>query len=212
VATKLTRTLLLQGVDELAAKDKALARVVRQYGPPPLWASPSGFATLIKIILEQQVSLASAEAVFNKLKSTVPEITAEHIQELSVEGLRKLGFTRQKARYCEGLAVSILSGEINLSRLGRMDDETAHRTLLEIKGVGPWTANIYLLMALRRPDVWPDGDLALAESARRIKGLKQRPTYEDLNKIAQKWKPWRSVAARILWHAYLSGSSTESVG
>ena len=196
--------MLLQGVDRLSAKDKALARVIERHGPPPMWGRKAGFAALVKIILEQQVSLASANAVFRRLKSAVPEVSPEHINTLRIDGMRELGFTRQKATYCEGLAKSILSGEMNLDHLKDMSDTDAYNTLLEIRGIGPWTANIYLLMALRRPDVWPDGDLALAESARRIKRLKERPSYKQLNKMAQKWKPWRSVAARILWHAYLS--------
>ena len=196
--------MLIQAVGELSATDKALARVIEYHGPPPMWGRKAGFATLVKIILEQQVSLASADAVFRRLNSAVPEVSPEHINTLSIDGMRELGFTRQKATYCEGLALRILSGEVKLDRLKRMSDVDAHNALLKIRGIGPWTANIYLLMALRRPDVWPDGDLALAESARRIKRLKERPSYERLNKMAQKWKPWRSVAARILWHAYLS--------
>lgn len=208
---KLTRSLLLQAVDELCADDKSLARTLERVGPPPLWGRKPGFAALLRIILEQQVSLASADAVYNKLKYTVAGITPENIQELAAEGLHYLGFTRQKAAYCEGLALAILSGELDLQRLDRLDDVSAHNTLLKIRGVGPWTANIYLLMALRRPDVWPDGDLALAESARRIKRLKARPSYEQLNRMAQKWRPWRAVAARILWHAYLSENSRSGV-
>ncbi len=196
--------MLIQAVGELSSTDKSLARVIECHGPPPMWGRKAGFAALVKIILEQQVSLASADAVFRRLNSAVPEVSPEHINTLSIDGMRELGFTRQKATYCEGLALSILSGEMKLDRLKRMSDVDAHNALLKIRGIGPWTANIYLLMALRRPDVWPDGDLALAESARRIKRLKQRPSYERLNKMAQKWKPWRSVAARILWHAYLS--------
>jgi DNA-3-methyladenine glycosylase II len=201
---KLTQKLLLQSVDELAMADKALGRVVERYGPPPMWGRKPGFAALVKIILEQQVSLSSAEAVFLRLQSVIPEISAEHILDLSADGLRELGFTRQKAKYCEGLAESVRSGEMNLEHLNKMNDEDAHNTLLKQKGIGPWTANVYLLMALKRPDIWPDGDLALAESARRIKKLKERPSYERLNLMSQKWRPWRSVAARILWHNYLS--------
>ena len=201
---KLNKKLLLQGVDELVSKDKALARLVTHFGPPPLWGRKPGFATLVQIILEQQVSLASAAAVFKKLELAIPKVTPEHVRGLSADGLRELGFTQQKAGYCEQLAALILSGQVNLNRLERMDDTTAHDSLLKIKGIGPWTANIYLLMALRRPDIWPDGDMALAESVRRMKKLKERPDYERLNKMALKWKPWRSVAARILWHAYLS--------
>ncbi|MFT5131596.1 MAG: DNA-3-methyladenine glycosylase II [Gammaproteobacteria bacterium] len=204
VTNRLTNKLLLQGVAELSATDKGLGRVVELYGPPPMWGRKAGFPALVKIILEQQVSLVSAEAVFRKLQSSVSDVSPEQIKKLSVSGLREIGFTRQKAGYCEGLAELILAGELSLDSLKRLDDESAHNKLLAIKGIGPWTANIYLLMALRRPDVWPDGDLALAESARRIKKLKERPSYERLNKMAQNWRPWRSVAARILWHAYLS--------
>lgn len=196
--------MLIQAVGELSSTDKSLARVIECHGPPPMWGRKAGFAALVKIILEQQVSLASADAVFRRLNSAVPEVSPEHINTLCIDGMRELGFTRQKATYCDGLALCILSGEVKLDRLKRMSDVDAHNALLKIRGIGPWTANIYLLMALRRPDVWPDGDLALAESARRIKRLKERPSYERLNKMAQKWKPWRAVAARILWHAYLS--------
>ncbi len=204
MTARLTHRLLLQAVEELAVNDTDLARVIENHGPPPMWARKAGFPALLKIILEQQVSLASAEAVYQRLKSTVPEITSEHIHELSIDGMRSIGFTRQKAGYCDGLAKSILAGDVDLDRLKNMSDTDAHNALLKIRGIGPWTANIYLLMALRRPDVWPDGDLALAESTRRIKRLKQRPSYDRLHKMAQKWRPWRSVAARILWHAYLS--------
>ena len=210
MTSRLTHKLLLQAVSELSAKDKALALIVKQHGPPPMWGRKANFAALLKIILEQQVSLISAQAVFEKLERKVDEVSPGQIQALSIDGLRKLGFTRQKAGYCHGLAEQILSGELDLEKLKTMDDAAAHNTLLKIKGIGPWTANIYLLMALRRPDVWPDGDLALAESARRIKKLKQRPSYEHLNKMARKWKPWRSVAARLLWHAYLEENRTST--
>ena len=201
---RLAQKALLQGVTELSGVDKGLARAVEQHGPPPMWGRKAGFPALIKIILEQQVSLASAAAIFRKLQSTVTDVCPDQIKALSIEGLRDLGFTKQKADYCEGLADIILSGELKLEELKGMDDESAHNMLIAVKGIGPWTANIYLLMALRRPDIWPDGDLALAESARRIRKMKERPSYERLNTMAQKWRPWRSVAARILWHAYLS--------
>ena len=201
---RLTQKALLQGVTELSGVDKGLARAVEQHGPPPMWGRKAGFPALIKIILEQQVSLASAAAIFRKLQSAVTDVYPDQIKALSIEGLRDLGFTKQKAGYCEGLADIILSGELKLEELKGMDDESAHNMLIAVKGIGPWTANIYLLMALRRPDIWPDGDLALAESARRIRKMKERPSYERLNTMAQKWRPWRSVAARILWHAYLS--------
>lgn len=208
---KLTHKLLLEATGELSSRDRALAKIVERFGPPPMWGRKPGFATLVKIILEQQVSLASADSLFRKLESSVPEVAPEHIHELSVSGLRQIGFTRQKASYCHGLAEVILSGQINLNKVTRMDDATAHHTLLQIKGIGPWTANIYLLMALKRPDIWPDGDLALAESARQVKGLAERPNDERLNRMASRWKPWRSVAARILWHHYLCDKGENNI-
>ncbi len=203
-ATKrLTQKSLLQGVAELGEKDRGLARATQLYGPPPMWGRKADFAALLKIILEQQVSLTSAEAVYQRLSSSVSQINPENILKLSESGLRELGFTRQKATYCCGLADMICSGELSLAALAKMSDKQAHDELIKIKGIGTWTANIYLLMALRRPDIWPDGDLALAESARRVRKLSERPDYERLNRMALRWRPWRSVAARILWHAYL---------
>lgn len=201
---KLTRKRLLIGVNELTQQDKSLAAIVERHGPPPLWSRPASFSSLLKIILEQQVSLASADAIYKKLQNRVDTINEQCIVALSESGLRELGFTRQKSHYCYQLAQSIRAGDIQLQKVNRMSDREALEYLTRIKGVGPWTANVYLMMALRRPDIWPDGDLALAESARRAKRLRQRPSYPRLNKMAQQWAPWRSVAARILWHSYLS--------
>jgi len=184
--------------------DKDLAVLVDKYGAPPLWARKPGYAALVHIILEQQVSLASAKAIFERLKTEAKDITPEVVKKLTVDGLCELGFTGQKAQYCHGLAELINSKQLDLKKLARCDENTARESLLNVRGIGPWTADIYLLMVLRRPDIWPDGDLALAESARRIKRLRKRPDVEKLRKVASAWSPWRSVAARILWHAYLS--------
>jgi len=200
---QLSGKMLLEGVAELAGRDRALARAVERHGPPPLRARQPGFTALLKIILEQQVSLVSARAVYKRLQKAVPAVSPGHIEALSAAGLRSLGLTRQKAACCHALACSVLSGELELGGLHAMSDAEAVDTLLGIRGVGPWTANIYLLTALRRPDVWPDGDLALAESARRMKRLRERPARAGLNAMAEQWRPWRAVAARILWHAYL---------
>jgi DNA-3-methyladenine glycosylase II len=195
---------------ELCARDADLHRAVARYGPPPLWARPTGFATLVRIILEQQVSLASAEAMFTRLRNSVGRVSSARIAELSITELRRLGFTRQKAGYCLGLAQQIENGELALRRVAKYDDATARRVLTQVRGIGPWTADIYLLMALRRPDVWPEGDLALATAVRRLKRLRTQPAPDRLRRIASSWRPWRSVAARILWHFYLSQS--RSVG
>lgn len=200
----LDRRSLALGVGELGRMDADLAEVVRRFGPPPLWARRPGFATLVQIVLEQQVSLASAKAVFGRLQTTLGKVTPERVADAGVSTLRDVGFTAQKAGYCNDLAVEIHEGRLDLRAISRSDDARARERLMAIRGVGPWSADIYRLMALRRPDVWPDGDLALAESAKILKRLRKRPSVDRLRRMARAWKPWRSVAARILWHNYLS--------
>jgi DNA-3-methyladenine glycosylase II len=178
--------------------------VVRRWGPPPLWARRPGYATLVRIILEQQVSLASAGAAYSRLQAAAGRVTPGRVARLSEARLRRSGLTRQKAAYCRKLATRIVERRITLSRLAHLQDDEARSSLLQVPGIGPWTADIYLLMALRRPDVWPDGDLALARAAHRVKRLRRCPTEERLRRIASAWAPWRAVAARILWHSYLS--------
>ncbi len=184
--------------------DVDLARVVERFGPPPLWARRPGFATLVRIVIEQQVSLASANAMFGRLKAAVDPVTPEGVRKLQAKGLRELGLTRQKARYCHDIAQRTVTGELDFGKIAAADDQDARRLLLAVCGIGPWSADIYRLMALRRPDVWPDGDLALVEAARRLKRLRARPSTERLREMARSWAPWRAVAARILWHFYLS--------
>jgi len=167
-----------------------------------MWGRPQGFATLLRIILEQQVSLISARAMFARLNSNIQPFTASGFIEAGELYLRSLGVTRQKAHYCIQVAEAFTNGHFD--QIGRMDDADAHSTLLSIKGVGPWTANIYLLMALRRPDIWPDGDIALATALGRLRKMTTRPTFPELAKIATAWRPYRSVAARMLWQYYLA--------
>ena len=204
-APALTRATLQQAVTVLCERDGDLCRVVDAHGAPPLWSRPASFATLVHLILEQQVSLASALAVFNRLKAAMP-MTAAHVAGLEAEELRACGLTRQKAAYCIELARSLVSGELSLPAVRRSDDLTARKALVRVKGIGAWTADCYLLFCLRRPDIWPDGDLALAESARWLKRLNARPDVEHLRQIVASWSPWRSVGARILWHSYLAGN------
>lgn len=195
---------LPRAVAELTARDPDLAAVVARFGPPPLWARRPGFATLIRIILEQQVSLDSAAAAYGRLRTVAGRVTAPRVAALGEERLRTAGLTRQKAAYCRGLALAVAGGRLELGRLGRLPDAEVRSVLLEVPGVGPWTVDIYLLMALRRPDVWPSGDLALARAVSRVKGLSRVPGEDRLSRIASRWSPWRAVAARILWHHYLS--------
>jgi DNA-3-methyladenine glycosylase II len=167
-------------------------------------------ATLVQIILEQQVSLASARSVYRRLEQALGEITPETIAVRGVAGLRRLGVTRQKAAYCCELAERIASGDLDLRRVAREPAEAARGELLRVKGIGPWTADIYLLMVLRRPDIWPTGDIALLTAMQNLRGLRRRPTVEQAEEQARRWAPWRAVAARLLWHGYLEGSLTST--
>lgn len=204
VAAPLTETSLHAAVEELAHRDADLAHIVERIGPPPLWARAPGFPTLVLLILEQQVSLASARAAFNRLEAALGAVTPTNVLSLSDAALRNIGFSRQKTGYVRTLATTIQSGAFDPDHLTDLDDDDVRRALTAIKGIGPWTAEIYLLMALRRPDAWPVGDLALAAAAQQVKGLPQRPTPADLTALAEAWRPWRAVAARLLWHHYLA--------
>ena len=190
---------------ELTARDRGLARIVAAHGPPPLWARPARFTTLVRIILEQQVSLAAAATLYARLERQVPGgLTPASMTALGVEGFRALGVTRQKSTYLHGLAERVRSRELRLDALPRMSDAEAYEALCRIPGIGPWTSSIYLLMALRRPDVWPPGDLALHKAMARLRGSPRVPTSDEAARRARRWAPYRAVAARILWHGYLS--------
>jgi DNA-3-methyladenine glycosylase II len=205
----LTVRSLRHAARALATRDPDLARVVQAYGPPPLWPRRAGFATLVHIILEQQVSLASAAAAFTRLSAAGP-VAPETFLSHDDAALRGFGFSRQKAGYVRGLAAALLDGSLDLAAVECLDDDAARAALVRVRGIGPWTADIYLLMALRRRDVWPVGDLALASAVRRVKRLRALPTPDRLAAIAEPWRPYRAAAARILWHFYLSSPSTRS--
>ena len=200
----LTIESLTEALTFLAARDADLAGIYARLGAPPLWARQPGFPTLVHIILEQQVSLASAQAAFDRLEKASGLIAPESLLHFDDAELKTIGFSRQKAGYCRGLARAILDGEFDLDSLPILDDEAVRTALLRIKGIGPWTADIYLLMALLRPDVWPVGDLALALAYQKLKQLPVRPSAAELTIIADAWRPWRAVAARLLWNAYLN--------
>jgi len=198
----LTNHELAAAANYLAVRDRSLALILEAYGPPPMWGRRPGFTTLVRIIIEQQVSLVSARAMFERLRANIEPFTAERFIELGDAFLRSLGMTRQKSAYCLNLAQAGVTGR--LGSLSRLSDDDAHAALLQIKGIGPWTAQVYLLMALRRPDIWPNGDVALAASVMRLNKLKARPTFPELAAMAERWRPFRSVAARMLWQYYLA--------
>jgi DNA-3-methyladenine glycosylase II len=202
----LTDETFANGLHFLCDRDPDLAGIMDKLGPPPMWAREPGFPTLIHIILEQQVSLASARAAYDRLLAEVSPLTPARFLELDGPTLKRIGFSRQKTKYGRELAGAILGGRLDLAALETVDDAAVRSELTAIKGIGPWTADIYLLMALLRPDAWPSGDLALANAAQRVKRLSSRPTPDELDALGVTWRPWRAVAARLLWHYYLSGA------
>jgi DNA-3-methyladenine glycosylase II len=201
---KLDESKLIVVCEKLSDADADLAFIYQTYGAPPLWKREAGFATLVHIILEQQVSLASALAAFNKLKEKLGTVTPEGVLSLSDEELKSAYFSRQKTVYARELARAILDGNLDLQRLETLPDDQVKHELKKIKGVGDWTADIYLLMALLRPDVMPKGDLALHVAWQRLKKAASRPNADEFLRIAERWTPLRAVAARLLWHFYLS--------
>jgi DNA-3-methyladenine glycosylase II len=200
----LTETDLPAAVAVLAARDPGLAAIAERFGVPPLWARAPGFPTLIHLILEQQVSLASARAAFDRLVAATDPLTPASLLRLDDAELLAIGFSRQKVRYARALAESVATGAVDLDALTDLEDDEVDRRLTTVPGIGPWTATIYRLMVLLRPDAWPVGDIALAQAVAETRGLAGRPTQDELRAIAEDWRPWRAVAARMLWHHYLS--------
>ncbi|MGI9104662.1 MAG: DNA-3-methyladenine glycosylase family protein [Pyrinomonadaceae bacterium] len=200
----LTGKSYAEGLRSLAGCDRDLARVHAELGTPPTWFREPGFPTLIHIILEQQVSLASARAAFARLLSLAAPLTPERFLALDDAQLKGAGFSRQKTAYGRHLAGAIADGKLNLAAFAEMDDAEVKAELVKVKGIGSWTADIYLMMSLRRSDAWPVGDLALAVAMQEVKRLPVRPSPIELTSLAESWRPWRAVGARLLWHYYLN--------
>ncbi len=190
--------------DELAKKDPIFHEIIRSYGYPPMWTRPANFSTLVYIILEQQVSLASAKAAFLRLKKKLGNITASKLLELSEEELKSCYFSRQKTVYARHLAQQIHSKELKLSKLKDLSDEEIRLILKKVKGIGDWTVDIYLLFALQRTDIFPTGDLAMMQAVKELKLLSKSVSKEEVVAIANSWRPYRSVATMLFWHHYLS--------
>jgi DNA-3-methyladenine glycosylase II len=194
----------------LANLDKDLADILERFGSPPMWERKAGFGTLLQIILEQQVSLAAAKAVFTRLSEMVQPLTPETFLTLDDLQLRGIGFSRQKMLYGRELANAIANGQLDLAKLETMEETAIRTELKRIKGIGDWTVDIYLLMALQRPNAFPKGDLGVIIALQKLKKLTTRPTPGQIEAIAQHWRPWRAVATRILWHYYLSDITVKS--
>lgn len=200
----LTRRSMTEACKSLAAADPLMKMVYDKYGTPPMWDRPQGFGTLLQIILEQQVSVASAKACFDKLANLLGEISPANLLTLSDAELRSAGFSRQKASYARHLSEAVVEKRVSLDSLRGLSDTEVKAELIKLKGVGEWTSDIYLLMALLRPDVMPKGDIALHAAYQRLTNADKRPASDEFVAMAEKWKPFRSVAARLLWHFYLS--------
>jgi DNA-3-methyladenine glycosylase II len=196
--------------DRLARKDRDLAAVTGQHGYPPMWTRPNSFETLVHFILEQQVSLASARAALEKLRERIRLITPERLLQLTDEELRDCYFSRQKIIYVKSLAGAIVDKQINLKELETLPDALVREKLIALKGIGNWTIDVYLMFVLRHTDIFPVGDLAVRNAFIAVKGLPKDFSKEEILDIAETWKPYRTVAAMILWHFYLQNRASKS--
>lgn len=190
--------------NQLADLDVDLASIITQYGYPPYWSRPNKFESLVHVILEQQVSLASALSALNKLKEKVQQVTPSRLLLLTDEELKACYFSRQKTTYVRYLAEALLNKKLDLDELANLNDAEVRKRLTALKGIGNWTVDIYLLMILHRTDVFPIGDLAIINAVKKLKNLPPTTTKEDILGLANAWQPYRSIAAMLLWHYYLS--------
>ena len=198
----LSQDTLNEGLRFLSAQDPDLARVLTLHGPPNLRSQPPGFPAMLKIILGQQVSRSSAASTYQRLCDAIGPPEPASFQSLDDDALRAIGFSRQKSRYGRELASAILEGRLQLDLLAAREDDEVRAALTALPGIGPWSAEIYLLFALRRPDAWPASDLGIIVGAQKVKGLPDRPSRHQLDEMAENWRPWRGLATFILWHGY----------
>jgi DNA-3-methyladenine glycosylase II len=187
----------------LAEEEPAFARVIDEFGPPPFWSRPAGFPTLVWLIMEQQVSLESGAAMFRRLHELLGSIDPETLSTVTESDLRGIGVTRQKAPYLLQLAAAVATGDLDLGSMSDRPVAEVREALLAVKGIGPWTADAYLLSALRFPDVFPLGDRALQVGTAEVLAMSTIPNEGELELISLPWRPVRAAAARIIWHSYL---------
>jgi len=197
-----TKTALRRDIRSLAEVDPHMADTLARFGYPELRSREPGFTALLRAIVGQQVSIAAAAAIWGRLETAVDPLDPETLLARSDEALRAAGLSRQKIAYARGLSGDIASGRVVLERLPRMSDDDAIEMLTSIKGIGRWTAEVYLLFALGRADMFPADDLALMTAAGHMKGLDERPNRAGTLEIAEAWRPWRGAAAHMLWHYY----------
>jgi len=190
------------GLDALIKKDPDMARAFKIAGKPASRKRSPGFSSLLKIIINQQVSVHAGRAIWNRLENGLGIIAPEDIENATDETLRGFGLSGAKVRYARELAGAVTDGTLNIKGLEKLDDDSVRGELTKVKGIGKWTADIYLMFSLGRTDIWPIGDLALAVATERLLGLRKRPDPKKMAAIGLKWRPWRTSAAVMLWHYY----------
>ncbi|QES90695.1 DNA-3-methyladenine glycosylase family protein [Rhizosphaericola mali] len=195
--------------DSLGKKDKDLQSVIDRYGYPPMWMRPNSFESLVHIILEQQVSLASALAALKKLQEKTIELTPLTVLKLSDEEMRACYVSRQKMVYIRGLANALESKTIDLKKLENLSNDLVRAKLIQLKGIGNWTIDVYLMFVLQRVDIFPIGDLAVINAIKKLKLLPKSTDKETIQGMSDNWQPYRTVASMILWHFYLSSSGSK---
>ncbi len=201
--TRIKRPAALKSaLDHLISADNDLSLAVEVSGPVVFKMRPAGFESLLKIIVEQQLSTASARAIWSRMETKIAPLTPQQLLEQTDKSLRSCGLSGPKMRYCRALSEAIVSGGLNLSALARFADAKAMTALQSVTGIGRWTAEIYLLFCLGRPDVWPAGDIAVQAALQDLCGLKSRPDHRQMDEIGERWRPLRGVAALILWNYY----------
>ena len=198
----------LKALKELARRDTHLARALDAIGPPPERWRPPGYTALLRTIVGQQVSVKAAQSIWRRIEEAIVPLAPETVAAMAADDLRALGLSRQKAGYALGLAQDIVGGRLDFARVHRLDDEGVIAELTKVKGIGRWSAEIYLLFALKRPDVFPAGDLALQTAMQRLRGLRRRPSPDRLLRLVEPWRPYRGAGANFLWH-YFSAAPME---
>ncbi|MCH8202707.1 MAG: DNA-3-methyladenine glycosylase 2 family protein [Proteobacteria bacterium] len=202
-AFKLTKRHLKSALDKLSARDGDMAKALKLIGYPEEHRNPKGFQTLMHILAAQQLSTRAAATIIGRLHDAcAPELAPETFMRLEDEAIRAVGFSRQKLAYGRGLSEAVQSGRLVLERLETMTDQEVMAALTALKGFGRWSAEMYLIASLGRPDIWPADDLAVQEGVRRLKGLEARPGQKEMDAIAEPWRPYRTAAAIFIWHYY----------
>jgi len=199
----LNKENLALGIEYLKKADPDLKKILHERKDKiNSFKKASGFEGLISLIVEQQLSVASAKAIFNRVKKVQEKISPESFLKIDENILRSTGLSRQKVSYCRNIATAITSGELNIKELNKLKNTQVVEQLTKIKGIGDWTAQCYLMACMKRIDAWPSSDLGLIIAIQRIKGMEERPKSLTIEKIAETWKPYRSIAALLLWSTY----------